>query len=217
MTTYRAISHEEVENTIRTVLDKENIQYTYTEYKYKTNTTKRMTFTLDKSMKLMGDDILPRVEVFNSLKKEHSLTIGMGCFRFVCSNGLTVGDVFFQEKIIHRVGPTFETKYDEIEWQVAAFLAQLKHLKDLEEELSTTLTIDSMINVTGNLNVPKKVKDKAIEVLVDDNRNRPEDRDNNVWTLFNIVNESISDKVESGQAKDTYNKNLLSDILILAA
>jgi hypothetical protein len=73
-----------------------------------------------------GDPLDLRVEVFNSVDGSSRLTILSGWFRFICSNGLVIGESLLEVKDIHN--PSLDLQ--KIEEAIAR--ATLQGMKDQE-------------------------------------------------------------------------------------
>ena len=214
--TYRYIDNQDIYNRVSAALNSKGVAFDFAATGEPNNTKVVMEFALkNMGTTLMGDGIIPQLNIINSYNKECSLKIQFGAFRLICSNGLTIGETFFSEKIIHRTGSTFEEKIKKLDYQIAAFIDRLEFLSDLEDELSVTLTEETMINITGNLRIPTKAKHETITRIFD--RKRSADQVNNIWMLLNLANEAITDTVKSKKARTCYNQSLLGDILALAA
>lgn len=217
--TYRKISHADIQSVIEQNLNARGHKWSKTVTSpRKKSTIQHIQYKLtDMTTTVNGDDCSPMIIVKNSLNRECALSLTGGFFRFVCSNGLVIGDTVFKGRIIHRKGETFEEKIEELDFQIAAFFDNVDNLAaEVEEMVAVQLTEEQMVNITGNLNVPKRVKTEAIERITV-SRKRKEDEGNNVWTLLNIVNEAINDKCRTDNAKARHNEKLLDDIYLLAA
>ena len=92
-------------------------------------------------------------------------------------------------------------------------IAAAEEFKELQEQ---TLTEETMISVVGNLPVNKKTKRASIDKIVFEERRRIQDQGNNVWTLYNIVNESLRNHTPI-KSYTTKNEGLLEHITALVA
>lgn len=141
--------------------------------------------------------------------------IGVGMFRFVCANGLVVGDNFYSRRIIHRAGPTLDEFLANLDKNLdAAFeTAASMDLAGMVEEYSTRqVTEQQGIEVLASLPLPRNVVDLAIYRWIAPRR--IEDTPRNVWSLYNIANEANRVRSSSTSA---FNRevNLLDDITAL--
>lgn len=121
----------------------------------------------------------------------HALMIGIGLFRFVCSNGLVVGDNFYSQRVIHRSGPTLDQFLTNLDKNLdAAFeIAASMDLANMVEELTAReITEQQGIEVLASLPLPLSVTDAAILNWV--RPVRQEDAPRNLWSLYNVANEA---------------------------
>lgn len=133
----------------------------------------------------------------------HALMIGVGLFRFVCMNGLVVGDNFYSQRVIHRSGPTLDQFLANLDKNLdAAFetAASMDIEGMVESMVSRTVTEREGIEVLASLPLPQGVVDTAIFRWV--MPSRAEDAPRNLWSLYNVVNESNRVRSKSAQAFD---------------
>jgi len=133
----------------------------------------------------------------------HALMIGVGLFRFVCMNGLVVGDNFYSQRVIHRSGPTLDEFLGNLEKNLdAAFetAASMDIEGMVDAMVSREVTEQQGIEVLASLPLPQGVVDTAIFRWV--MPSRQEDAPRNLWSLYNVVNESNRTRSKSVQAFD---------------
>lgn len=131
------------------------------------------------------NDIKLQLLVTNSHDGLSGFSIKLGFFRFVCSNGLIVGDIFESVNLRHT-GNIIE-KVDEA---VERMVAQIEKLDNTITAMKQkTLTDDQQrefISKAIKLRYPTKdIQDVSIPIL------RPEDGENNVFSLYNRVQETL--------------------------
>jgi hypothetical protein len=138
-----------------------------------------------------GGAISPMLFLRNVNDGGHALMIGVGLFRFVCANGLVVGDNFYSQRVIHRSGPTLDQ-----------FLSNLDKNLDAAFEVAAGMDIENMVNsliarevtekqgieVLASLPIPQRATDAAIFQWV--RPIRDEDKPRNLWSLYNVANEA---------------------------
>ena len=107
--TYRHYSHEDAIKLVEDALYSAGVNYSL---KFQQLSTNKMVanFQFDDYLIEGLGGLIPQISVVNSTDKSTALKLIGGVFRLVCSNGLVAGDVFDSERIIHRVGETFERK-----------------------------------------------------------------------------------------------------------
>jgi hypothetical protein len=148
-----------------------------------------------------GGTVSPMLFLRNVNDGGHALMIGVGLFRFVCSNGLVVGDNFYSQRVIHRAGPTLDQ-----------FLINLDKNLDAAFETAATMDIEGMVNrliekqiteqqgieILASLPIPQGATDRAILDWV--RPVRKEDAPRNLWSLYNVANEANRVKSRSVNA-----------------
>lgn len=158
---------------------------------------------------LFDTEVQPELLLWNSYQGESSLKASLGFYRFVCSNGMTVGEVFEEVKIRHVKGQTFEQKFDSFFNNLLPILD--RGLSGLREVADKKLSTYEMIHVAFEL-FPKRIAEQVREqILV----GRPEDRTGNVWELWNVSNEVLraNARQPNGLAFERRNADLLPRIL----
>lgn len=136
-----------------------------------------------------GDTVFPRILLTNSHDGKNAFTFKAGLFRLVCSNGLVIADEQFGEMKIRHMGYDFE--------------ALQSLITEMVEKLP--LTVESM-NRFKNKQLSEEQKQKfALEALglrfdtenktfnVDEflTPTRKEDEGNDLWSVFNLVQEKL--------------------------
>jgi hypothetical protein len=162
-----------------------------------------------------GDTVFPRILLTNSHDGKNAFTFQAGLFRLVCSNGLVVADEQFSSMKIRHMGYDFE--------------ALQKLITEMVEKLP--LTVESMNNFK-NKQLSEEQKQKfALEALglrfdtenktfnVDEflTPTRKEDEGNDLWSVFNLVQEKlvhgmVDYRAGSKQRKARRIKNFQQDI-----
>jgi len=172
-----------------------------------------------------------KIMVTNSFNREGSYKISGGMYRFVCANGIVVGKFQQFSKIIHTQGQTFERKWRLMEHQIACTLRYIREEfgMKIEEMKAKELNYEQKMMIVLKT---KQLNDTMVSELTrklhpdNDYKLRVEDRDNNLWTLFNIINEVIREKsnfkklddgTTQGLSDAERNETLLDDIVKLAA
>lgn len=140
-----------------------------------------------------------QVLVTNSHDGTSSLVIQLGVYRFACANGLIVGETF--EKIsLRHTGQIVE----QIEESVMRIVAQANRLNDTIERMKSTKLDAAQQKAFFDRAIKlryenKSTEDVEIPVL------RSEDEENNVFNLFNRVQESL---IRGGQKAKNNRGNL---------
>jgi len=162
-----------------------------------------------------GDTVFPRILLTNSHDGKNSFTFQAGLFRLVCSNGLVIADEQFSSMKIRHMGYDFE--------------ALQKLITDMVEKLP--LTVESMNNFK-NKQLSEEQKQKfALEALGlrfdTENKTfdvsefltptRKEDEGNDLWSVFNVIQEKlvhgmVDYRAGSKQRKARRIKNFQQDV-----
>ena len=136
-----------------------------------------------------GDTVFPRILLTNSHDGKNAFSFQAGLFRLVCSNGLVIADEQFGKMKIRHMGYDFE--------------ALQSLITEMVEKLP--LTVESM-NRFKNKQLSEDQKQKfALEALGlrfdTDNKTfnvdefltptRKEDEGNDLWSVFNLVQEKL--------------------------
>ena len=141
-----------------------------------------------------GDTVFPQILLTNSHDGKNSFTFTAGLFRMVCENGLVVSTTEFENMKIRHMGYDFETLQETIKMMV--------------EKLP--LTVESMNKLRQTEMEEKQILEfarKALDVRFGENKTntqhikvdlkefvtptRKEDYGNDLWSVFNVVQEKI--------------------------
>lgn len=133
-----------------------------------------------------GDDSCPQILLTNSHDGKAAFNFRVGIFRFVCSNGLVISDADFGVMSIRHTNYTFES----LQAKVAEMISKLPGLvQKINLFKSKELTENQMIEFAtkaSELRTKKTVN--IMDVLTP---TRPEDKGNDLWLVFNRVQEKI--------------------------
>jgi hypothetical protein len=172
-----------------------------------TRTKHTIQIDIDKNLKVMDDDVTPRIYVTNSYNGESSLIVHAGMMRLVCSNGLIVGESLFKEKVRHIVGETFDYKIaalgDKIERAIAYMI---ENTSQIESYVSIDITPEKQLNIVKRLGLSKRLTDRILYTMEHRDMLRFEDRGMNLWATYNIINETM--KQSSRSEMGFFNNNV---------
>jgi hypothetical protein len=136
-----------------------------------------------------GDTVFPRILLTNSHDGKNAFTFQAGLFRLVCSNGLVIADEQFSSMKIRHMGYDFE--------------ALQKLITEMVEKLP--LTVESMNNFKNKQLTEEQKQKFALEALGlrfdTENKTfnvsefltptRKEDEGNDLWSVFNVIQEKL--------------------------
>ena len=147
-----------------------------------------------------GDDSFPRIIMTNSHDGLQAFKFSVGIFRLVCSNGLVVADEKFSEFKIRHKGYTFSELRDVVSKAVKDLPNKVEVLNKMKSKILTKdekekLALDAMLiraGITPDSDKAKKFEyDKeTIEDILDPKRK--EDKGDDLWKVFNVVQEKIT-------------------------
>jgi len=155
-----------------------------------------------------GDDAFPQILLTNSHDGKAAFNLRVGIFRLVCSNGLVISDADFNNVSIRHINYTFETLQTKIQ-EVIAKLPGLVQKINLFK--STQLTENQMTDfATKAAALRTKQRVDVLELL---NADRPQDQGNDLWVVFNRIQEKLlGGSYRAGQRKARSVKNFQKDI-----
>ena len=140
------------------------------------------------------DTVFPQVLLTNSHDGKNAFTFTAGLFRMICENGLVVSTSTFEDVKMRHMGYSFEELQVKIKEMVeklpltvesmnkmqATELAQNEMVKFAKKAIKTRFNDDEL----------KRIKIDFKELL---NPTRDEDKGNDLWSVFNVVQEKIID------------------------
>jgi hypothetical protein len=138
-----------------------------------------------------GDDVQPTVLLTNSHDGKNAFNFQVGLIRFICENGLVVSDEDYAKVQIRHVGYSFE----ELQTKINDVIAKLPNLVEkINTFKSTELTNDQVTEFAEKAS-QLRFSDSKSETYVDLNGllviERKEDEGNNLWSVFNRVQEKL--------------------------
>ena len=146
-----------------------------------------------------NDNAFPRLILTNSHDGMQSFRFSVGIFRLVCSNGLIVADDKFSDFKIKHKGYTFEELRNVVKQAVSDLPGRVKVMNSMRtRKLSTEemnkLALDAMLLRAGINPDSTKADDydydeETIEDILEPKREA--DKGNDLWTIFNVVQEKI--------------------------
>lgn len=139
-----------------------------------------------------GDDAFPRIILTNSHDGMQAFKFSVGIFRLVCSNGLVVADEKFSDFKIKHKGYTFEELRNVVRQAVEDLPNRVQVMNDMRDRVLTQeeknqLALDSMLIRAGvkSLDYDQETIQDILEPK------RKEDEGNDLWTVFNVIQEKI--------------------------
>ena len=147
-----------------------------------------------------GDNAYPRILLTNSHDGMQAFKFSVGIFRLVCSNGLVVADEQFSDFKIKHKGYTFGELRKVVKQAVADLPNRVQVMNDMKDRILTEdekkkLALDAMLIRAGIEPGSEKATkfnydDETIVDILDPKRK--EDKGNDLWRVFNVVQEKIT-------------------------
>jgi len=136
-----------------------------------------------------GDTVFPQILLTNSHDGKNAFTFQAGLFRLVCSNGLVVADEQFSSMKIRHMGYDFETLSTLITEMVEKLPLTVESMnnfknKQLSEEQKQKFALEA-------LGLRFDTENKTFNVSEFLTPTRKEDEGNDLWSVFNLVQEKL--------------------------
>jgi len=139
-----------------------------------------------------GDDVFPQILLTNSSDGKNAFTFRAGMFRLVCENGLVVSTQDFADLKIRHMGYDFS----ELQKTINVIVEKLPLTVESMNKFKQTQLIEEQI-----LDFAKKAltvrfgEEEMNRITIDYNEfikpTRKEDEGNDLWSVFNVVQEKV--------------------------
>jgi hypothetical protein len=139
-----------------------------------------------------GDTVFPQILLTNSNDGKNAFTFTAGLFRLVCENGLVISTQEFENVKIRHMGYTFE----ELQTQIRAMVEQLPLTVESMNKMKAVELDEASIVEFAEKALATRFKAEELEnIKVDLDKllepTRPEDKGNDLWSVFNVLQEKI--------------------------
>jgi hypothetical protein len=139
-----------------------------------------------------GDTVFPQILLTNSNDGKNAFTFTAGLFRLVCENGLVISTQEFENVKIRHMGYTFE----ELQTQIRAMVEQLPlTVESMNKMKAVELDEKSVVEFATKALATRFKEDELENIKVDLDKllepTRPEDKGNDLWSVFNVLQEKI--------------------------
>jgi len=135
-----------------------------------------------------GDNVYPQILLTNSHDGLSSFKFQIGLFRLVCSNGLVVMDTSYGDFKLRHMGYTFAELQTKVSDAVAAFPGLVKKINEFQSVELSDWQVKKFAKSAALVRFGDNVKVDINTLLKID---RVEDSGNNLWTVFNRVQEKL--------------------------
>jgi hypothetical protein len=141
-----------------------------------------------------GDTVFPQILLTNSHDGKNAFTFTAGLFRMVCENGLVISTQEFENVKMRHMGYTFE----ELQKQIRGMVEQLPlTVESMNKMKQTELTEEQTIELAKKSLTTRFTEDQVNELDFDLDKllepTRDEDKGNDLWSVFNVIQEKILD------------------------
>jgi len=139
-----------------------------------------------------GDTVYPTILISNSHDGSSSFIFQSGIFRAICSNGLVVSTQDFDKLKIRHMNYTFEELQDKIKFMVEQLPLTVESMNKMK---STQLSEDQARDLAKRSLTTRFDEDEIDALNIDLDAllepTRPEDKPNDLFTVFNRIQEKI--------------------------
>ena len=139
-----------------------------------------------------GDTVFPQILLTNSNDGKNAFTFTAGLFRMVCENGLVVSTQEFENVKMRHMGYTFE----ELQKQIRAMVEQLPLTVESMNKMKQVQLDEEQAKAFAKKALTTRFEEDQVEAMdfnLDEllEPTRPEDKGNDLWSVFNVIQEKI--------------------------
>ena len=139
-----------------------------------------------------GDTVFPQILLTNSHDGKNAFQFQAGLYRLICSNGLVIADTQFEAVKMRHMGYTFEDLQEKIKEMVEKLPLTVESMnkmkaQEMEEEQIIQFAKDAL-NTRFKEDELNRIQIDLKELV---NPVRKEDAGNDLWSVFNVVQEKI--------------------------
>ena len=139
-----------------------------------------------------GDTVFPQILLTNSNDGKNAFTFTAGLFRMVCENGLVVSTQEFENVKMRHMGYTFE----ELQKQIRARVEQLPLTVESMNKMKQIQLDEEQAKAFAKKALTTRFEEDQVEAMdfnLDEllEPTRPEDKGNDLWSVFNVIQEKI--------------------------
>ena len=139
-----------------------------------------------------GDKVFPQILLTNSHDGKNAFTFTAGLFRMICENGLVISTTQFEDVKMRHMGYTFEDLQVNIREMVERLPLTVESMNKMKEvEMGEKAALDFAKKALECRFDKKQVARINVDLKELLNPTRKEDMGNDVWSVFNVVQEKI--------------------------
>jgi len=141
-----------------------------------------------------GDTVFPQILLTNSHDGKNAFTFTAGLFRMICENGLVISTTQFEDVKMRHMGYTFEDLQANIHKMVERLPLTVESMNRMKE---IQMGQEAALEFAQRALETRFEKDQIDNIKIDLNELlepvRREDRGDDLWSVFNVVQEKIID------------------------
>jgi hypothetical protein len=139
-----------------------------------------------------GDTVFPQILLTNSHDGKNAFQFQAGLYRLVCSNGLVIADTQFEAVKMRHMGYTFEDLQVKIKEMVEKLPLTVESMNKMKaKEMAEEEIIQFAKDAINTRFTEKEINRIQIDLKELVNPVRKEDAGNDLWSVFNVVQEKI--------------------------
>jgi hypothetical protein len=140
-----------------------------------------------------GDNVFPQILLTNSHDGKNAFTFTAGLFRMICENGLVISTQEFENMKIRHYGYDFNELQTVINTMVGALPLAVESMNQFKQ---TQLAQEQILDFARKAVQIRFGEEQAQNIAIDYNAlttaTRPEDRGTDLWSVFNVIQEKIT-------------------------
>ena len=138
------------------------------------------------------DTVFPQILLTNSHDGKNAFTFTAGLFRMICENGLVISTNEFEKVSIRHMGYDFE----ELQKQINEMVEKLPlTVESMNKMIETTMDQNSIVKFAKDMLAVRFPEDELKRITIDMDEFitpvRPEDNGDDLWSVFNVIQEKI--------------------------
>jgi hypothetical protein len=138
------------------------------------------------------DTVFPQILLTNSHDGKNAFTFTAGLFRMVCENGLVISTNEFEKVSIRHMGYDF----DELQKQINDMVEKLPlTVESMNKMIDTKLSQEAIIDFAKDMLAVRFPEEELNRITIDMDEFvtpiRDEDKGDDLWSVFNVVQEKI--------------------------
>jgi hypothetical protein len=139
-----------------------------------------------------GDTVYPQILLTNSHDGKNSFTFTAGLFRMICENGLVVSTEQFEDVKMRHMGYTFEELQEQIKGMVERLPLTVESMNKMKQiEMSQDAAIEFARKAVATRFNENEIENISVDINTLLAPTRKEDEGNDLWSVFNVVQEKI--------------------------